>query len=168
MRVIIAALLGCVFTVAAIAAEPAKIEVGAAWARASGGRTQSAAAYVTVTNRSADADRLVAVASPVAKSAMIHQDEMGAGNVMRMKKVDFIDIAAGQTVTFAPGSYHVMLMDLERPLAAGQHFPLTLRFAKAGEIAVDVAVQSIGAMGPSGSHDHMGMPAMPQGHGGQH
>lgn len=168
MRLFIAALVSCVLAVASIAAEPAKIEVGAAWARASGGRTQSAAAYVTIANRSPSDDRLVAVASPVAKSAMIHKEEMGEGNLMRMKMVDGIDIAAGQTVTFVPGGYHVMLTELERPLAAGQHFPLTLRFAKAGETTVDVAVQSIGAMGPPASHDPKSMPAMPHGHGGQH
>jgi copper(I)-binding protein len=35
---------------------------------------------------------------------------------------------------------------LKKPLTAGETFPLTLTFAKAGNISVTVAVQAIGAM----------------------
>jgi hypothetical protein len=43
-----------------------------------------------------------------------------------------------------------MLTDLKRPLQAGETFPLTLRFAKAGSIEVSVEVESMagGAMHP--------------------
>jgi len=34
----------------------------------------------------------------------------------------------------APGGYHLMLRDLKPPLVAGQSFPLTLNFAKAGAL----------------------------------
>jgi hypothetical protein len=48
------------------------------------------------------------------------------------------------------GAYHVMLTDLKRPLQAGETFPLTLGFEKAGSIKVDVEVESMagGAMHP--------------------
>ena len=51
-----------------------------------------------------------------------------------------------------------MLMDLERPLVAGQQVALRLRFAKAGDIAVDANIAAVGAMGPppspAGQHHH--------------
>ena len=42
-----------------------------------------------------------------------------------------------------PGSYHVMLIGLKKPLTAGETFPLTLTFEKAGNISVTVPVQAM-------------------------
>ena len=59
-----------------------------------------------------------------------------------------------------PGSYPVMLLGLKKPLVAGQSFPLTLTFAKAGNIPVTVAIQAMGAtsgnagMGAIGGMQH--------------
>ncbi len=46
-----------------------------------------------------------------------------------------------------PGGLHVMLIDLTAPLQPGQTIPLTLRFEKAGEVTVQVAVRPAGASG---------------------
>jgi hypothetical protein len=53
-----------------------------------------------------------------------------------------------------------MLQGLNEPLQAGQSFPLTLTFEKAGQQQVEVAVEKVGAMGPEG-HAGMNMP-MPE------
>jgi copper(I)-binding protein len=42
---------------------------------------------------------------------------------------------------------HIMLLGLTHPLLAGQSFPLTLHFEKAGMREVTVAVAKVGAMG---------------------
>lgn len=61
---------------------------------------------------------------------------------MRMREVtDGVAVAPGTTVKFAPGGYHIMLMGLKQPLKAGDRFPLTLKFAKAGSVTVDVQVE---------------------------
>jgi hypothetical protein len=52
-----------------------------------------------------------------------------------------------------PGGYHVMLGDLKRPLQAGDSFPLTLVFEKAGSIEVNVVVESMSA---GAMHPHTG------------
>jgi hypothetical protein len=42
-----------------------------------------------------------------------------------------------------PGEgYHFMLIGLKKPLNAGDKFPLTLNFEKAGRIEVSVTVQA--------------------------
>ena len=51
---------------------------------------------------------------------------------MKMRQVDAVPLPAGQAVTLSPGGYHIMLVDLKAPLVAGQSFPLTLTFEKAG------------------------------------
>ncbi len=43
-------------------------------------------------------------------------------------------------IAFAPGGYHIMLTGLKAPLKTGDSFPLTLTFAGAGEVKVDVKV----------------------------
>jgi copper(I)-binding protein len=85
----------------------------------------------------------------VAGTAELHQMVMDAG-VMRMRAVAGLDVKPGDRLVLKPGAYHVMLTDLKRPLQAGETFPLTLRFAKAGSIEVSVEVESMagGAMHP--------------------
>jgi periplasmic copper chaperone A len=72
-----------------------------------------------------------------------------------------LSIPAGGSVVLKPGSYHVMLIGLKKALTAGEKFPLTLTFEKAGTISVTVPVQAMGATGDKGGgmgdmHDNQG------------
>ena len=91
-------------------------------------------------------------AGHMAGSAELHQMVMDAG-VMRMRAVAGVDVKPGDRLVLQPGGYHVMLEDLKRPLQAGDTFPLTLGFEKAGSIEVSVVVESMaaGAMHPHGA-----------------
>jgi periplasmic copper chaperone A len=140
-------LVACgVFTAGSAAAQTGQLEVNNAWARATPGKSDVGAAYVTI--RSPAADKLVAASSPVAKKTELHTMTM-SGMVMKMRPIAAIDIPAGHPVTLAPGGLHIMLMGLKKPLKAGQSFPLTLTFEKAGSRTVDVAVENVGATGPA-------------------
>ena len=136
---------GLVVASAALA-QPGQLEVHNAWARATPGKAETGAAYVTI--QSPKADRLVSVFSPVAKKAELHTMEM-TGTVMQMRPASGIDIPAGHPVTLKPGGEHIMLLGLDHPLREGQTFPLTLAFEKAGTREVTVAVEKPGAAGPS-------------------
>jgi copper(I)-binding protein len=139
-------------------AQSGTVEIKDAWARATPGGAQTAAAYVTLVSP-AD-DRLTGVATPEAQKAELHSMTMENG-VMKMRQVDGIDLPAGKAVTLKPGGYHIMLTDLTQPLKEGQTFPLTLTFAKAGTQNVTVAVQKVGSMGPGGeAGSGMTMPGM--------
>ena len=101
------------------------------------------AAYLTIT--SAAGDRLVGVEVPasVAARAEIHEvvtDSLGA---LRMRPVSGVDLPAGRAVTFQPGTWHVMLIALTRPLVAGRMFEMTLRFERAGPVTVRVPVRGL-------------------------
>lgn len=71
--------------------------------------------------------RLVAARSPVAGVVEIHEMAMD-GDVMKMRQIPGLDLAAGRTMELKPGGYHVMLMSLKQPLKGGQSVPLTLIF----------------------------------------
>jgi hypothetical protein len=59
-----------------------------------------------------------------------------------MKRVTSVAVPAGGEVTFKPGSYHVMLIGLKKPLKAGDAVELHLRFEKAGTIDVNAPVRA--------------------------
>jgi hypothetical protein len=61
---------------------------------------------------------------------------------MTMKRVTSVAVPAGGEVTFKPGSYHVMLIGLKKPLKAGDTVELHLRFEKAGAIDVSAPVRA--------------------------
>jgi len=136
--------------VACLAAFPAAaladVTVTDPWARASILVSRPGAAYLTL--RSDADDRLLSATTPVADHVMIHASETGADAVTRMIHLDVLDLPAGQTVRFAPGGMHLMLMDLADKLAEGERFPLTLTFERAGGITVDVPVLGVAATGP--------------------
>jgi len=134
----------------AAAAQTADVEVSAAWARATPGKTETASAYLTL--KSAAGDRLVALSTPVADKAGVHEMTM-EGSVMRMRPVPALEVPAGKPVVLKPNGLHIMLSGLHQKIEAGQSFPLTLTFEKAGEREVSVLVEKAGAMGPAG---HMG------------
>ena len=133
-------------------AETGGPEITAAWARATPGKAENGAAYMTIA--SPTADRVTGIATPAAKKAELHTMTM-EGGLMRMRPLDGLDVPAGQPVTLKPGGIHVMLLGLTQPLRDGQSFPLTVTFEKGGQREVTVAVAKPGAMGPEGT---AGMP----------
>jgi periplasmic copper chaperone A len=127
-------------------AQTSQLEVSNAWARATPGKAENGAAYLTI--QSPTSDRLMSVSSPVAKKAELHSMSM-EGMVMKMRPLAGVDIPAGQPVTLKPGGQHIMLEGLGAPLREGQSFPLTLTFEKAGTRTVTVAIENPGAAGPA-------------------
>lgn len=118
------------------------LEISKAWARKTGSRTASAAVYLEIKNASDEAETLLGVSSARAAMATIHRSFEQDG-IMRMEMQDEQEIAPGSTVTFAPGSIHIMLMRLDQPLVEGQVFPVTLTFEHAGDVVVYVDVTGI-------------------------
>ena len=143
------ALAASLVVASAALAQTNQLEVSNAWARATPGKAENGAAYLTI--QSPTPDRLLTVSSPVAKKAELHTMSM-EGMVMKMRPLAGVDIPAGQPVTLKPGGQHVMLLGLDAPLREGQSFPLTLTFEKAGTRTVTVAIEKPGAAGPAAQH----------------
>jgi periplasmic copper chaperone A len=111
--------------------------------------------FLTIENTGAEADRLISATSSVAGDTQIHEMSM-EGDVMKMRELtDGLEIPAGQTVTLAPGGYHVMFMGLNQAFVEGETVTITLVFEKAG--AVDVELPVLGAAADSAGHGAMEM-----------
>jgi len=117
------------------AAQAAPLDVTDAWTRASIGGTTNAAVYMTIT--SAKPDRLVSASTPVANKTDL-MTMAGGSSAMEMKYLKAIDIPANKPVSLNASGLHVWLAGLKQPLKAGQTFPLTLTFEKAGQRNVTV------------------------------
>ena len=117
-KLALAALLG-LCTLPALA----EVTVAEAWVRATVPAQKATGAFMHLKS---DADaRLVSAASPVAGVVEIHEMLMDK-DVMKMNRIDSLDLPAGQSVELKPGGYHVMLMDLQAQVMEGDAVPLTL------------------------------------------
>lgn len=131
-------------TLAAIANSGESIRVTHAWARATAPGQTVGAGYLTLDNLSRTEDRLIAITSPVAREAQLHNMTMDGG-VMRMRPIEGgLLIPAGGRVTLEPGGVHLMFVALNAPLVSGTTFPVILRFAHAGELRTEFRVEPIG------------------------
>lgn len=157
--------LTLVFAACCDGAASGPVAVTDAWSRASATSQLIGVVYFDVAGgESGDTLLSAAVSLDIATSAQIHETvavdtsttmshDMGGstmgghdmgdmgGGAMTMQQVSSVAIAAGETVAFEPGGYHVMLMGLIEPLQVGQTFEVTLTFENAGEIVVIAEVR---------------------------
>lgn len=127
-----------------------RLSVETPWSRATPRGAKVGGGYLTITNSGKEADRLVSASSPIAGKVELHEMSMDGG-IMKMRPLPKgIAVAAGATVSLAPGGLHVMFLDLKQPLQQGERFPARLTFEKAGVMDVTFEVRAIGA--GSGGH----------------
>jgi periplasmic copper chaperone A len=141
-----------------LAAAPvlAQVQVNEPWVRATVAQQSATGAFMKI--GSTEALRLVAARSPAARTVEIHEMAM-VGDLMKMRAVTGIDLPAGGSVELKPGGYHVMLIDVTAPIAAGATVPITLVFEDAKqqrrEVAVQATARALGA-GAAGMPGHKG------------
>jgi len=74
----------------------------------------------------------------------MHDHDMGDDGMhdgaMSMQEMDALELPAGTLVQLVPGGYHIMLIDLAKPLVVGETFDLTLDFDQASDLTVTVEV----------------------------
>lgn len=140
---------------AAAASVPAwaQVEVKSAWVRGTVGAQKTTGAYMEIS--SAQGASLVGAESAVAGEAEVHEMRMDK-NVMRMRAVPKLELPAGKTVELKPGGYHVMLIDLKRPLKKGESVPLKLRIENKDKsvTTIEVKAEVRDATGAAASHQH--------------
>jgi periplasmic copper chaperone A len=110
------------------------------WARPSIGESTNSAAYMKITNGGDAADRLTAVKTDVAGDTMLHESRMENGVMKMVHLGNGIEVPAHGTAELKPLGMHVMLMDLKRPLKAGETIPMTLVFEHQGDVPIKVKV----------------------------
>lgn len=118
------------------------IEISGAWARpASEGGTS--AIYMNILNGTSQADTLVSISSPVSGMIEVHESYEQEEGMMGMRPVETVVAPAKDVLSLKPGGLHVMLMQLNRPLAEGDSVEFTVVFANGGVKSLTVPVELI-------------------------
>lgn len=107
------------------------IEIGHPWARPS--VTEAAAVFVALSNTGRNTERLTGGTTPVAKEVLLRAED-GA-------PLEYLELLPHHPLALRPGRKYIALHSLKGPLALGDSFPLTLRFDRAGEVALTVMVE---------------------------
>lgn len=115
------------------------------WSRATAPGAPVGVGYFVLVNEGAVDARLVGGASPVAGRVMLHRSVEADGTARMEHQHHGVVVPAGGRVAFAPGGYHLMLMQLQRPLEKGDRVPVTLEFERAGTVEVELEVKGLTA-----------------------
>ncbi len=133
----------------------AEVKIEDAWVRGTVAQQKASGAFMRLT--APQDTRLVSASSPLAGVVEVHEMAMDK-DVMRMRAVPALALAAGKTTELKPGGLHVMLMDLKQPLKAGETVPLTLVFEDANKArssqTVQATVRALGAPADKPAMDH--------------
>ncbi len=133
------------------------------WTRATPPAAVTGAGYLTITNNGDTDDRLLGFESDVAAVTEVHEMIMADDRMMMRPLEDGLVIPAGETVVLRPGGFHIMFIDLAAGIEEGASVHVTLVFAVAGEVTIDLEVYPIGSDGPAmdgGAMDGMDMDGM--------
>ncbi len=134
--------------------EAGDIHIQSPWSRELPPTSPNGAVYLTLTNHGTQPDKLLSASTDVAELVEIHSHILEDG-MMKMRRVESVDLPPHKAVLFAPGGYHFMLIGLKRPLEADDRFQFLLEFEQNSQALVEVVVQSNDAQstGKTG-HNH--------------
>ncbi len=138
--------LCAVALLAACQQAPAKPGVTGAWVRLPAVAGNPGAAYFTL-NGGSENEALVAVSTPAAVRAELHQSMNHQGMAM-MEHEKSVALTAGGMLIFEPGGRHVMLFDIAPRIQPGDTVPLTLSLAGGGKLEVQAKVVAAGESAP--------------------
>jgi len=111
------------------------VTANAAWIREVPPQSTVAAAFVELRNAGDQAQRVVAMASPLAASVEWH-DMRHVNGRMEMSQRLQPELPAGSRTTLAPMGSHLMLLGLKQPLRVGMKVPLSLTLASGQTVRV--------------------------------
>jgi len=129
------------------------IHIKEAWIRAVPPSSKMSAAYMVIMNQGENEDQLLSVKTELAQTAEIHNVVKKDG-MMKMMPVPFVNIPSGTDKELKPGSYHIMLIKLNRIPKKGYKYDLTLHFKRAGMVKVNAEVKDGPPNGNAKSHEH--------------
>lgn len=129
------------------------LAVEAPYARAVPPGQPNSAVFMILENRDAIDHALVAAASDAAEVVELHTHRQ-EGGMMRMRRIERIELPAGESVTLAPGGLHLMLIGLHAALQPGERIDVDLWFEDGTRKRLTAPVEAFRApMRASGERD---------------
>ncbi len=111
------------------------------------------ASFMTLSNQSNQAIKLVKANSDVAKITELHTHTNDNG-MMRMRQVPFFEVPANGQAELKPGGNHIMLISPTKTLKAGETATITLTFEDGSHKQIQAPVKSVMKMGGMDHSNH--------------
>lgn len=128
----------------------AAVTVSEVWIRTTVPGQKVAGAYLQLT--STEDAKLTGGTSSISEALELHEMSM-QGDVMRMRRLDSIELPAGKKVELKPGGYHIMLMDIKSQIKEGDVIPLELIVTDRAGKTTSLRIEGF-ARASSVSHQH--------------
>ena len=116
-----------------------------AWVQEGPPSQKITAAFMVIENHTGADISLQSASSDVAQSVELHKMELVDG-MMKMHRVETIDIPAGGQAELKPGGYHLMVIGLKKELKQGDKVTLALQFSGDIKKTITVPVKPRSAM----------------------
>ncbi|MBO7080743.1 MAG: copper chaperone PCu(A)C [Neisseriaceae bacterium] len=147
-KTFLALLTASVFTFA----NAGELTIDHPYSRITAPKVKTGAVFMNINNDTNENEVLLSAKTSVAGRTEIHRTTVTNDGVMQMRPIDHLEIVKGESVALMPGGLHIMLLNLKKPLIAGDEFDVTLNFKKAGKKTVKVKV--IDQAAPAMHHHH--------------
>ena len=134
---VFAGLILALISIAAATGE-ADVSVRDAWVREAPPGAAMMAGYMVLQNKTSRPQVLVAASSSSFETVMIHRTIAKEG-MTGMEHAPKIELLPKASLLFAPGGYHLMLLNPKRTLHAGDRVDITLEFR--GGLVLPVAYE---------------------------
>lgn len=134
-------LLGLLLATLSVPGMAAELSVSHAWIRLLPGQLPLAG-YARMVNRGKQPVTLIAASSPAFTAVQFHRS-INRNGMDEMVHLKSLRIAAGQTLNFAPGGYHLMLMGRQHALQPGEEVAITFKYADGSHQTVHFVVKGV-------------------------
>lgn len=117
------------------------LEISEAFTRVTPLSATAARAFLQVTNKGTDTDRLIAASSPAAARVVVHEMKMQEKSMKMVEVAGGMEVAGGEILSLSAGGFHhLMFIDIKAAFVEGDKIPVTLTFGRAGTVDLHLPV----------------------------
>ena len=140
--VLASALLLAAVAAPASASAAGKLEIRDAWIRSAPPNAMMLAGYATLHNTGDAPITIRTVKAQGFDDTSLHETVL-VGDVSQMRSIEKLTIAPDESVNFAPGGKHIMLMQPTTSPHPGDHVAITFGFADGGDQSADFVIRDV-------------------------
>lgn len=119
----------------AAASAGAELSTSDAWVKAADG--DMTAAFVTLKNTTDKDVTIVSATTDMSSMTELHEMVEKDGQMTMQEAKDGFVVPASKTLELKPGGFHIMVMQLKAPVAAGDKHTVTLTLSDGSEVTFD-------------------------------
>jgi copper(I)-binding protein len=123
-----------------------QVTVEDAYVRAVPPVSPTSAAFMKLTNTGDAAHQVKSAESDISELVELHTHTMGENGMHMMRKIEQIDLPAGETTELKPGGLHVMFINLKSPVTPDSEVEVKLNFEDGSSKQLTLPVKKMAPM----------------------